>query len=184
VSPGEEWLTLGQAARQLGVAQSTVRKWSDRGLLPAFYTPGGHRRFRRRELDSFLRSSGSAAAARRAGPLVLVVGAEAQIRAALREPLERAGYTVGEAESGLQALAVLEERNPELVLLDLVVGGGESWPLLRQLHERHPTIPVLTFAVPVEQSAAADQELEESVALPSRFDAAVLVGRARLLVPV
>ncbi len=115
---------------------------------------------------------------------MLVVGAEAQIRAALREPLERAGYTVGEAESGLQALAVLEERNPELVLLDLVVGGGESWPLLRQLHERHPTIPVLTFAVPVEQSAAADQELEESVALPSRFDAAVLVGRARLLVPV
>ena len=39
-----EWLTLGQAAKYLGVAQSTIRKWSDLGRVPAFYTPGGHRR--------------------------------------------------------------------------------------------------------------------------------------------
>ena len=51
---GSEWLTLGQAASYLGVAQSTVRKWSDGGRLSAFYTPGGHRRFRRADLDSFL----------------------------------------------------------------------------------------------------------------------------------
>ena len=45
-APGSdpEWLTLGQAAKYLGVAQSTIRKWSDQGRVPAFYTPGGHRR--------------------------------------------------------------------------------------------------------------------------------------------
>ena len=37
-----DWLTLGQAAKFLGVAQSTIRKWSDQGRVPAFYTPGGH----------------------------------------------------------------------------------------------------------------------------------------------
>jgi len=63
-----DWLTLGQAAKYLGVAQSTIRKWSDQGLLPAFYTPGGHRRFRRRDLDDFLTRSGRAG---RPGPLVL-----------------------------------------------------------------------------------------------------------------
>ena len=42
-----DWLTLGQAAKYLGMAQSTIRKWSDTGRLPAFYTPGGHRRYRR-----------------------------------------------------------------------------------------------------------------------------------------
>ena len=47
-----EWMTLGQAARFLGVAQSTIRKWSDQGRVPAFYTPGGHRRFRRRKNDA------------------------------------------------------------------------------------------------------------------------------------
>ena len=49
-----EWLTLGQAARFLGVAQSTIRKWSDQGRVPAFYTPGGHRRYKRGDLEAFL----------------------------------------------------------------------------------------------------------------------------------
>ena len=35
-----DWLTLGQAAKYLGVAQSTIRKWSDQERLKAFYTPG------------------------------------------------------------------------------------------------------------------------------------------------
>ena len=55
--PAPDWLTLGQAATYLGVAQSTIRKWSDGGRLPAFYTPGGHRRFRQGDLDKFLGSS-------------------------------------------------------------------------------------------------------------------------------
>ena len=49
-----EWLTLGQAAKYVGVAQSTMRKWSDLGRVSAFYTPGGHRRYRRADLDQFL----------------------------------------------------------------------------------------------------------------------------------
>jgi len=51
-------MTLGQAAKYLGVAQSTIRKWSDQGRVPAFYTPGGHRRYRRADLDRFLERSG------------------------------------------------------------------------------------------------------------------------------
>jgi excisionase family DNA binding protein len=55
-APGNEpdWLTLGQAAKFLGVAQSTLRKWSDEDRVPAFYTPGKHRRYRRRDLEQFL----------------------------------------------------------------------------------------------------------------------------------
>ena len=55
-----DWLTLGQAARFLGVAQSTIRKWSDEGKVRAFYTPGGHRRFRRADLEEFIARSGPA----------------------------------------------------------------------------------------------------------------------------
>ena len=53
-----DWLTLGQAAKFLGVAQSTIRKWSDVGRVPAFYTPGGHRRYKRGDLEAFLERSG------------------------------------------------------------------------------------------------------------------------------
>src|SRR5438874_751323 len=97
-----DWLTLGQAAKFLGVAQSTIRKWSDIGRVPAFYTPGGHRRFRRADLDAFLDRSGPGKPAR--GPLVLVVDDDPQVREVVRINLEIEGYTVreaGNAEEGL-----------------------------------------------------------------------------------
>jgi len=47
----EEWLSLSEMADKLGVHPSTVRKWADEGDLPVHRTPGGHRRFRRKEVD-------------------------------------------------------------------------------------------------------------------------------------
>src|SRR5579872_5863571 len=115
-----DWLTLGQAARFLGVAQSTIRKWSDQGRVAAFYTPGGHRRFRRGDLEAFVDRSGPARQ-RPSGPLVLVVDDDPRLREYLRVNLELAGYLVREAESGQRALAVIEDEAPDLVLLDVVM---------------------------------------------------------------
>jgi len=42
-----EWLSLQGAADLLGVHPSTVRLWSDKGVLPTHRTSGGHRRYRR-----------------------------------------------------------------------------------------------------------------------------------------
>src|SRR5256886_14587328 len=91
-----EWLTLGQAAKYLGVAQSTIRKWSDVGRVPTFYTPGGHRRYRRRDLDAFLERSGPATST---GPLVLIVDDDERLRQYVRANLELEGYSVREAAS-------------------------------------------------------------------------------------
>jgi excisionase family DNA binding protein len=48
-----EWVSLGEAAELLGVHPSTVRNWADSGDLPSQRTPGGHRRFRRRDLQQW-----------------------------------------------------------------------------------------------------------------------------------
>ena len=48
-----EWLNLSEAARQLGVHPSTVRLWADKGDLPSQRTSGGHRRFRRSDLEAW-----------------------------------------------------------------------------------------------------------------------------------
>src|SRR5437867_13399864 len=88
VAGGEsDWLTLGQAAKYLGVAQSTIRKWSDLGRVPAFYTPGGHRRFRRRDLDAFLEHSGPQAR-EPGGPTILIVDDDHRLREYIRANLE------------------------------------------------------------------------------------------------
>src|ERR687887_2773342 len=102
-----EWLTLGQAAKYLGVAQSTIRKWSDQGRVPTFYTPGGHRRYRRRDLDAFLERSGPVASS---GPLVLIVDDDERLRQYVRANLELEGYSVREAASAEAGLEALEDQ--------------------------------------------------------------------------
>jgi len=49
-STDDKWLSLREAAGLLGVHPSTVRIWSDKGLLPVYRTQGGHRRFKQSEV--------------------------------------------------------------------------------------------------------------------------------------
>jgi excisionase family DNA binding protein len=52
-----DWLSLSDAATILGVHPSTVRLWSDKGILPVHKTQGGHRRYRRNEISLWAESS-------------------------------------------------------------------------------------------------------------------------------
>ena len=51
----DEWLSLRQAADMLGMHPATVRLWADRNELPSRRTNGGHRRFRRADIEARLR---------------------------------------------------------------------------------------------------------------------------------
>ncbi len=178
-----DWLTLGQAARFLGVAQSTIRKWSDQGRVPAFYTPGGHRRYRRSDLETFLSRSGPGS--RGGGPLVLIVDDDAGLRELMRVSLELEGYSVREASSADEALAALEDQAPRLVLLDVVMPGVDGWQMLQRMQERHGSIPVIMFSGKVEESSAADAEQRGARAFVGKpFDPQQLIERAKQLVPV
>ena len=177
-----DWLTLGQAAKFLGVAQSTIRKWSDQGRVPAFYTPGGHRRYRRHDLETFLERSGPGG--RRDGPLVLVVDDDARLREFMRVNLEMEGYSVREASSADEALEALEDKAPDLVLLDVVMPGVDGWQMLQRMQERHGSIPVIMFSGKVDEQSAADAETRGARAFVGKpFDPQQLIERAKQLVP-
>jgi len=51
-----DWLSLGNVAKMLGVHPSTVRSWSDQGVLPVHRTQGGHRRYRVSEVELWMQS--------------------------------------------------------------------------------------------------------------------------------
>lgn len=53
-TPAQRWLTLKEASDFLGVHFTTLRGWADRGEIPVFRTPGGHRRFSYDDLRRFL----------------------------------------------------------------------------------------------------------------------------------
>ena len=48
------WLSLGEAAHALGITPGTLRRWADAGDVPAFTTPGGHRRFARSVVEAMM----------------------------------------------------------------------------------------------------------------------------------
>ena len=62
-------MSLGQASAALGITAGTLRRWADRGQIPSFTTPGGHRRFPRASVEALI----PAARARR--PQLAMMGA-------------------------------------------------------------------------------------------------------------
>lgn len=50
----DEWLSLREAADLLGIHPATVRLWADRNEIPSRRTTGGHRRFRRADVEARL----------------------------------------------------------------------------------------------------------------------------------
>jgi excisionase family DNA binding protein len=177
---GVDWLTLGQAASYLGVAQSTVRKWSDSGRLPAFYTPGGHRRFRRGDLDSFL--AGSRGVVSRGTPVVLIVDDDDRLREYVRVNLEMDGYEVREAANAADGLTAVEEESPDLILLDVMMPGMDGWEMLRRVQERHGSVPVIMFSGKVDERSAEEAESRGARAFIGKpFDPQQLIDTTKQL---
>jgi excisionase family DNA binding protein len=54
----ETLLTPGEVAARFRVDPKTVTRWADAGKLTALRTLGGHRRYRRSEVDALLVTSG------------------------------------------------------------------------------------------------------------------------------
>ncbi len=185
--PEPEWLTLGQAATYVGVAQSTMRKWTDEGRVSSFKTPGGHRRYRRAELDQFLEGSGRIGHAGVAGPVVLIVDDDPKLREYVRVNLEIEGYVVREAGSADEGLDALDDEPPDLILLDVMMPRVDGWEMLRRVQEKHGvgTIPVIMFSGKIDDRSAehaASRGAQGFIGKP--FDPRSLIESTKQLLPV
>jgi excisionase family DNA binding protein len=54
----ERFLLPSEAARQLGVATSTLRRWAEEGKIHSGTTIGGHRRYRESEISRLAQGLG------------------------------------------------------------------------------------------------------------------------------
>jgi DNA-binding response OmpR family regulator len=68
---------------------------------------------------------------------ILVVDDDPHSLDIVRTFLEARGYTVATAVNGTEALAKLEEVNPALVLLDVMMPGMDGWEVARVI-KNHP----------------------------------------------
>jgi signal transduction histidine kinase len=91
---------------------------------------------------------------------LLVVDDEESLRITTAAILEKEGYAVDTASSGDEAIALLDQKDYDLVLTDLHMEGGDGLSVLNQIRRHSPlTISVvLTGFASVESAIAALQE--------------------------
>lgn len=93
-----------------------------------------------------------ATASERAAPLngktVLVVDDEAEIRKMLTRLLAGRGYNVLEADRGLQALRMVKERVPDIIILDAMLPEVHGFEIARRIKgsERYGHIPIIMIS--------------------------------------
>jgi CheY-like chemotaxis protein len=77
--------------------------------------------------------------------IALLVDDDNDFRSLFSEVLREEGYGVVEASNGVEAMAVLDELTPDVLLIDLVMPTMNGWALFRRLQQRSElrTVPVV-----------------------------------------
>jgi excisionase family DNA binding protein len=145
--------TTFEAAKLCHVSPLSIINWVNAGRLPAFRTPGGHRRIRREDLVRFMRDNGMPIPDDlREGsgrPRVLVVDDVASIREVLTEHLTNRAkpYEVMSASDGFEAGRLVATFRPDVVLLDLRMPGIDGFQVCRTIKADPETSNTVVIAM-------------------------------------
>ena len=87
-------------------------------------------------------------------PYVLVVDDEADLLTLVRYNLERDGFEVGEAVDGEEAMTMIAERRPDLVLLDWMLPRLSGIEVCRRIRRAAETqnLPIIMLSARGEES--------------------------------
>lgn len=179
------YLSLSEASRLLGVHTTTLRRWADAGMIPVYFTPGGHRRFARSDIDALVEKN----------PIPRHMLATTWAQRALeqaRTELERTGRKPSSwlARLGESDREIWRRVSQQLmgVVLRYVSSRGENALLLEQArsigldYARHARRIGLPLAVALEAALFfRDSLIEAAIHLPesatARFDTSVRLLR-------
>ncbi len=77
---------------------------------------------------------------------VLIIDDEPGIRSSLRGLLEDEGYHVSEAPTGEEGIQAADEVSPDLIMLDIVLGGIDGLEVLARLVEKGYEYPIIVMS--------------------------------------
>ena len=115
-------------------------------------------------------------------PLFLVVEDETALQQLLAYNLERAGFAVEQAFDSDEALTLIAERTPDLVLLDWMLPWTSGLELCRQLRRRQATanLPIIMLTARTEEPdrlQGLDTGADDYITKPFSIDE--LIARVR-----
>lgn len=77
---------------------------------------------------------------------IVVVDDEQMVRDFLRQMLTREGHRVTLASDGEEALGVVEQVKPDLIITDIIMPNKDGIQFMTQLSKRYPAIPVIAIS--------------------------------------
>ena len=114
-------------------------------------------------------------------PTVLVVDDETPLRDLIRAYLERDGYTVVEASTGKEALAVAALHNPDIIVLDLMIPEIDGTEVCRRIRASSDVYIIMLTAKADEVDRVVGLEVGADDYLTKPFSPRELMARVRAL---
>jgi len=112
--------------------------------------------------------------------MILIADDEPLIRQVLRTLLSSAGFRVREAASGEQALEVIKEDRPSLIISDINMPGNDDLGFVRAVSGVHPGLPIILLtAYPSVDTAVESVNLSVVAYLVKPPDAAKVLEAVR-----
>ncbi|HET9200911.1 MAG TPA: response regulator [Dehalococcoidia bacterium] len=106
---------------------------------------------------------------------VMAVEDDDRIRKLIRTVLEGEGYEVVSASNGGDALRLLDEAKPQVILLDMMMPGLDGWAFLRAIREQGVKTPVVLVSAISDLPAEARRLGADS--LPKPFAVEDLIAK-------
>ncbi|HPK03971.1 MAG TPA: response regulator [Candidatus Sumerlaeota bacterium] len=150
-------LSSYQIGKMLDVSRQAVNQWIDKGYIPSYRTPGGHRRVRREDFINFLNSRqipipdilqrAIDQERRSAAPRIILVDDDAEFLAVLRQAIQEQlpEARIEAYESGYDALVAIGQGLPDLLVLDIKMPKIDGVEVCRRLKRNDATrrLPVM-----------------------------------------
>lgn len=113
---------------------------------------------------------------------ILIIEDEQDIIELLTYNLEQEGYSISFATSGEEAFSLVHQKNPDLILLDLMLPGVDGLDVCRNLKQNEMTrnIPIIMLTAKSEDSdIITGLEMGADDYIPKPFSPKVLIARVR-----
>lgn len=148
-SAANDTCSTRDAAKLLGISVRTAQIWVEEGRLRAWKTPGGHRRILRESVEAVLHKREREAVGCADDFDVLIVEDDRIQRQVLESKLLgiRPGLNVRVANNGTEGLIKIGERQPQLLVTDLVMPGIDGFQVLSTLNATTFRKPMQIIAV-------------------------------------
>jgi excisionase family DNA binding protein len=163
----ESLLTSHQAGSLIQVNPSSINKWVKEGRIPAFRTPGGHRRIKAGDLVAFLNAHNMpvprilAPASRKK---LLVVDDDAKVLTSLERVLKPHASRIElvTVDNGIEALVKIGSFRPHMVVLDVYMPQVDGIEVARRLHSNPETKAIDVYIASGSLSADVERKALEA----------------------